>query len=112
MFVSDENKYISGELFVTEDGYNLALMYPHDSSTSTCTISLVEDDSVREQYVLRPGETAVLHVTSPSWQTVKAIIQNGRKTAKSIEYRLDEIDGISDGMLLSDYTADQTFEKP
>lgn len=94
---------------MTPDGYNLALMYPHDLSRSTCTLSLREEGIDRESYVLNPGETAVLHITSPARQTVKAVIQNGRKTAKTIEYRLDEIGEISEGLQFSEYTADKTF---
>ena len=105
MFVSDEHGYISGELFVTDDGYQLALMFPDRLSSTTASFAVYENGFSREVVTVRPGETAVLHISNPSTQTVRVQIQNRRKSATNVEYRLDEIDQVSDGLRLSAYTA-------
>lgn len=109
VFVSDKYGYISGELFVTDNGYFLAVMMSLRESTAEATISLMEGENAVQTYTVLADEPALLRISNVSQQTIRAVVRNRGKVLTDKTYRLDEIPGVSEGLRFSDYYADQTF---
>lgn len=109
MYVSDDKDYISGELFQTDDGYRLALMMSLRESTAYAEFSVLQGGLEFHKTMVGPDEPAILQIKSPSRQRVKAVVYNRGELVSSHVYRLTDIPGVSEGLALSDRTADESL---
>ena len=107
VYVSDRYNYISGQLIPTELGYNLALMLSERGSGVHGIIALLQNDN--DYYTPDPqvqaveivaDQPAVLTVTDPLNQSVRAVVMERDRVVKDKTYSLSRIDRVSDGLSL------------